>query len=169
MKCNNLFIPGLDKLLWSYLKHILKNKSCLKGIINIANTCFELGHWPDHFKISMTIVISKPNKASYDFPKLFRPIVLLNILEILIKKVIGERLQFHVLSNNFIYQSQLGELKFKTTTDARIVLTYFICMGWIKNLSTSILAFDISQFFLSLNHCLLLCILKKAGFDSKVV
>ena len=36
-------------------------------------------------------------------------------------------------------------------------------------MSTSILAFDISQFSPSLNHHLLLCILRKAGFDFKVV
>jgi len=34
---------------------------------------------------------------------------------------------------------------------------------------TSSLAFDIMQFFPSLNHCLLALILGKAGFDSRVV
>jgi len=42
-------------------------------------------------------------------------------------------------------------------------------MGWIKNLSTSTLAFDIAQFFPSLNHQLFSLILRKAGFDSCVV
>ena len=46
----------------------------------------------------------------------------------LIEKVIGERLQFQVVSNNFIHQSQLRGLKFKSTTDAGIVLTHFICI-----------------------------------------
>jgi len=50
-----------------------------------------------------------------------------------------------------------------------IALTHFIHMGWIKNMSTSSLAFDVAQFFLSLNHRLLTLILGKAGFDSKVV
>jgi len=42
-------------------------------------------------------------------------------------------------------------------------------MVWVKKLSTSTLVFDISQFFPSLNHYLLLCILRKAGFDLKIV
>ena len=42
-------------------------------------------------------------------------------------------------------------------------------MGWVKNMSTSTLAFDIAQFFPSLNHYLFLLILKKAGFDSCIV
>jgi len=98
----------------------------------------------------MTIVIPKPNKMSYDLPKSFRPIVLLNMLGKLIKKVISDRLQFHIISNNFIHWSQLGGLKFKSTMDTRIMLIYFIHTGWIKNMSTSSLAFDIAQFSLRL-------------------
>jgi len=135
----------------------------------IANSCFELGYWLSHFKTSLTIVISKPNKTSYNSPKSFRPIILLNILGKLIKKVISDRLQFHVVTNDFIYQSQLGDLKFKSTSDAGIALTHVIHMGWIKNMLTSTLTFDIAQFFSSLNHHLLLLILKKADFDSHIV
>ena len=89
-KCNNLSMPSPDKLSWRHLKCIFKDKMCLKEIINIANTCLELGHWPSHFKTSTTIIIPKPNKVSYNFPKSFRPIVLLNILGKLTKKVISD-------------------------------------------------------------------------------
>ena len=102
-KYNNSSTPGPDKLSWRYLKSIIKDKICLKEIINIANTCFELGHWSSYFKTSITIVIPKFNKESYDSPKSFRSIILLNTLGKLIEKVIGECFQFHVISNNFIY------------------------------------------------------------------
>ena len=117
----------------------------------------------------MTIIIPKSNKILYDSPKSFRSIMLLNMLGKLIEKVIGDRLQFHVISNNFIYQSQLEGLKFKSTIDTSIVLTHFICMGWIKNILTSSLAFNIAQFFPLLNHQLLALILGKASFNSHVV
>ena len=168
INCKDSSAPGPDKMSWGHLKHIIKDKSCLKNFVCIANTCFDLGHWPNHFKESKTTVIPKPNKSSYDSLKSFRPIVLLNTLGKLIEKVIGERLQFQVILNNFIHQSQLGGLKFKSTTDAGIALTYFIRTGWVKNLSTSTLAFDIAQFFLSLNHRLLSLILNKAGFSPQV-
>jgi len=45
---------------------------------------------------------------------------------------------------------------------------HIIRLGWIKNLSTTTLAFDISQFFPSLNHCILTLILEKAGLNPKV-
>ena len=102
---NNSSAPGPDKLLWEHLKCIIKDKTCLKNIVIIANACFELGYWSDYFKKSTMIVILKPNKSSYDSLKSFRLIVLLNTMGKLIKKVIGDKLQFQVILNNFIHQS----------------------------------------------------------------
>ena len=149
------------------MKFIVKNDVCLTNIINIADSCINLGHWPNYFKISTTIVIPKPNKTLYDQPKVFHPIVLLNTLGKLIEKVVTERLQFTVVSNEFIHPSQLGGLKFKSTSDASIALMHIVWSGWAKGKSTSSLAFDISQFFPSLNHRLLTLILEKAGLDPK--
>ena len=167
-KCNNSSTPGLDKLSWRHLKSIVKDKSYLKRIINIADVCFELDHWPSHLKTSTSIIISKPNKKLYNSSKSFRPIVLLHILGKLIEKVIGNQLQFHSISNNFIHLSQLGGLKQRLMSDVGVTLTYFIQLGWIKNNMTSTLAFNITQFFPLLNYCLLLLILRKASFDPKV-
>ena len=157
--------PRPDKLLW---KHLKKDVVCLRKFINIANACIELSHWPYHFKVSTSIIIPKPNKESYNSPKTFQPIILLNTISKLIKKVISERLQFQLISNDFIYQCQLEGLKQHFTTDTNVILTYFIHTSQVKNLSTSMLAFDIAQFFPLLNHQLLL-ILIKAGFDSKIL
>jgi len=91
-KCNNSSIPGPNKLSWCYLKFIINQDKCLVNIINIANACFNLGHWPNYFKYLSTIIIFKPNKTLYDQAKPFCPIVLLNTLDELIEKVITERL-----------------------------------------------------------------------------
>ena len=83
--------------------------------------------------------------------------------------MVTERLQFIVACNEFIHPSQLGSLKFKSTSDTGIALTHIVRSGWAKGKSTSSLAFNISQFFLSLNHKLLTLILEKAGLDPKVM
>jgi len=114
------------------------------------------------------VIIPKPNKPAYNNPKSFHLIILLNTIGKLIKKVIAERLQFYIIKNNFIHPSQLGSLKFKSTTDAGIALTHVIQSGWVKNKTTSILAFHIAQFFPSLNHHLLTLFLTKADLDPKV-
>ena len=103
-----------------------------------------MGHWLSHFKTSTTIIISKPNKSVYDSPKLYQPIVLLNMIGKLFEKIIGEHLQFYTISNSFIYHSQLGGFKQRSTIDAGVVLTHIIHSGWVKNLITSTLAFNIA-------------------------
>ena len=142
---------------------------CLINIINIADAYINLRHWPSYFKSSSIVVILKPNKLAYNQPKSFHPIVLLNTLGKLIEKVVAERLQFLAAKNNFIHPSQLGGLKFKSTTDTSVALTHIIWLGWIKNKTTSTLAFDIVQFFPSLNYHLLTLILGKVGLNLKVV
>jgi len=51
----------------------------------------------------------------------------------------------------------------------RIYLTYLIRAGWLRQCHTSILAFDIAQFFPSLNHQFLSLCLKKAGLNTNIV
>jgi len=70
-KCNNSSTPGLHKLTWNHIKFIIRNKDCIFKLIDIANTCIDLGHWPSHFKTSTTIVIPKSNKSVYNFLKLY--------------------------------------------------------------------------------------------------
>ena len=168
VKYNDSSAPGPDKLSWRHLKIIIKQDKCLTNIINIANVCINLGHWPNYFKCLSMIIIPKPNKLSYNHAKMFHLIVLLNILGKLIEKVITKRIQFMVANNNFIHPSQLGSLKFKSTMDVGVVLMHIVRSGWAKGKSTSTLAFNISQFFPSLNHNLLTSILSKAGLESKV-
>ena len=105
IKCNNSSAPSPDKLMWQHLKTILKQDVCLSYIINITDACIDLGHWPSYFKHSSMVIIPKPDKLAYDHSKSFHPIVLLNTIGKLIEKVITERLQFHVVRNNFIHPS----------------------------------------------------------------
>ena len=124
--CNNLLISGLDKLFWRHLKEIVKDEECTNKLINIANTYINLGHWPTHFKILSIIIILKPNKTSYNSSKLFQPIVLLNTTGKLFEKMIGERLQFSLISNNFIHLCQLDGFKYRSITNIDVALTHFI-------------------------------------------
>ena len=67
-KYSNELASSSNKLTWRHMKLIVKDKMCLKNIIDITNVCFEVGHWSSHFKSSTTIVISKPNKLFYNLP-----------------------------------------------------------------------------------------------------
>ena len=100
----------------------------------------------------MSVIIPKSNKASYNISKAFRPIVLLNTVSKLIEKVISHHLQFHLSANEFLDPNQLGGIRQCSTIDAGMYFMHLICAGWAKDCHTSVIAFNIAQFFPSLNH-----------------
>jgi len=73
-KCNNSSASRPDKISWSHIKQIIWYDKCINKLIDIANACIDLEHWPSHFKTSTTVIIPKPNKKSYNSPKFFYPI-----------------------------------------------------------------------------------------------
>jgi len=61
----------------------------------------------------------------------------------------------------------MSGIKQYSTIDAGVFLTHLIYVGWLRGFHTrSTLAFDIVQFFPSLNYQLFSLILNKASFDS---
>ena len=125
-KYNNSSTPSPNKLSWRHIKKIVKKKKSIIKLIDITNACIDLDHWLSHFKVLTIVIIPKLNKVLYNLSKLFHSIVLLNTTGKLSKKMIRERLQFLLISNNFIYSCQLGGLKHRSTTDTGVILTYFI-------------------------------------------
>ena len=72
-------------------------------------------------------------------------------------------------ANGFLDPNQLGGIRQRFTTDAGVYLTHIIRAGWLRQCHTSVIAFDIAQFFPSLNHEFLSICLKKAGLNTNVV
>jgi len=78
--CSSRSSPGLDHVTWVYLKVVLENHKAIQILLDLANACIRVEHWPKHFKESISVIIPKPGKPSYSTPKSFRPIVLLNTI-----------------------------------------------------------------------------------------
>jgi len=57
----------------------------------------------------------------------------------------------------------------QSTENAGVFLTHLVRAGWAKRLKTSVVVFDITQFFPSLNHSMLTLILRHFGFPDYVV
>ena len=82
-KCKNLSTPIPNRILWKYLKAVVKNTEYLNNIVNIGNIhvlCINPVYWLLHFKLSSLVIIPKPKKAFYDSSKIFCSIILLNML-----------------------------------------------------------------------------------------
>ena len=112
-----------NHILQQYLKALVNGDKYLSNFIKLTNVCINIGFWPSYFKISIFIIIPKPNKAAYNSLKTFYPIILLNTLEKLIEKVISKRLQMQSIVSNFIYPNQLRGLKQCSTTDIGLYLS----------------------------------------------
>jgi hypothetical protein len=82
--------------------------------------------------------------------------VLLNTLGRLIEKMLACRLQFDGVAHDVFHPNQFGGVAQRSTEDAGVYLTHLVRAGWAKGLITSIVAFDIAQFFPSINHSVLL-------------
>ena len=167
--CSNISAPGSDYITWQYLKLILSNNTCATGILSLTNTCLLLCHWPRHFKKSVSIIIPKLSKPAYDTLKAFRPIVLLNTLGKLIKKMITRWYQFDAVKYSILHSNQLGGMAQQFTKNANVFLIHLVQAGWVKELKTSVVAFDIVQFFPSLNHSMFTSILRHFGFANCIV
>jgi hypothetical protein len=115
------------------------------------------------------VVIPKPGKLLYDTPKSFRPIVLLNTLGKMFEKMLSNRLQFEAAKYGVLHPNQFGGVHQNSTKDAGCFLTHVVQVGWHAKLKTSVVAFDLAQFFPSINHDVLLSILDKQGFAPEVV
>jgi len=73
-----------------------------------------------------------------------------------------------MVANGFLDPNQLGGIRQWSTTDTGIYLIHLIRAGWLKQCHTSIIAFDITQFFPSLNYHFLSIYLKKAGLSTNI-
>ena len=94
--------------------------------------------------------------------------MLLNTIGKLIEKMISNRLQFDMIKFDLVHPNQVGGVRQHSTKDAGLFLTHLVHTGWAKGKKTSVVAFDIAQFFPSLNHAMLLAILWKQGLSSVV-
>jgi hypothetical protein len=165
--CSNTSAPGPDHLTWRHLKVLIMDDDMTRVLLSLGNSCISLGHWPSTFKELVFVIIPKPGKPCHDTPKMFCPTVLLNTIGKLFEKMLAQYMQFDAVQLGIFHSNQLGEIKQHSTEDAGIFLTHLIHAGWTKGLKTSVVAFDIAQFFPSLNHTLLVDILKRQGFPGE--
>jgi hypothetical protein len=166
---SNQSAPRPDHITWRHLKCIVRDGYMSRLFLWLANTCLQSGHWPAEFKASTTVVIPKPGKPLYDTPKSFRPIVLLNTLGKMFEKMLSNRLQFEAAEHGVLHPNQFGGVRQNSTEDTGCFLTHVVRAGWRAKLKTSVVAFDLAQFFPSINHDVLLSILDKQGFAPEVV
>ncbi len=133
------------------------------------NAIMQQGTWPNPFKESNTVVIPKPKRADYSIPKSFRPIALLNCLAKLFTKCLTRRLQDEGRRHQIFHPLQFGGMQHHSTLDAAMSMLHEISEARCRGLTVTCVAFDVAQFFPSIDHEALLTILAFQGFAKEVV
>jgi hypothetical protein len=135
------------------------------GLAAFFTQCLRLSHHPAPFCHSNTVVLRKPQKPSYNVPKAYRPIALLNTLGKALEKVVAQRLSKLAEEHNLLPETQMGARPGRSTMTALELLTEQIHTVWAKDekLVASLLSLDISGAFDNVSHERLLHNLRIAG------
>jgi hypothetical protein len=97
--------PGPDGIRPILLKNL--PESALQALTNIYNNCMISLYVPTAWKTAYTIMIPKPGKSPND-PKSYRPISLLNITGKIFERILTNRLNLVLESNNLLPPEQFG-------------------------------------------------------------
>ena len=113
----------------------------------IFRAIFELDVYPDEWRISTTVVLRKPGKPSYEEPKAYRPIALLNTLGKLFSSIMADDLSHYCETREVFPPNQFGGRPSRTTSDSMLLLTHTIKEKWRQKKVASVLFLDVQGAF----------------------
>jgi ribonuclease HI len=133
-----------------------------KLLLNWANKCFKLAHFPKPLRNGEIVYFLKPNKAP-DLPSSYRPICLLPTLSKTLEKLINKRLIFHLETTHFLSDNQHGFRERKSCDTALSHLYSLISHNRNSNILTHITSIDINKAFDAVHWPTLINTLKKSN------
>jgi hypothetical protein len=136
--------PGLDQVPNAALKEI--SKKTVRLMAHVFNAILLMGYFPKQFKESKIIVFQKPGKDP-QFPQNYRPISLLSCVSKVLERLILERINNFLESNNIIQDEQFGFRKKLSANHQVLRITEHITRGFLEKKSTAAVFLDVAQAF----------------------
>lgn len=161
--------PGPDHIRWHNIVPVVNNDESTSKLATLFSSCVSLSYWPTEFKDFLSVIIPKPKKPDYSSIKAYRPIALVSCLGKLGGKILTNRLQFKATTNSIFHPCQFGGTIKHLTEDAGVHVLNKIRDRWAKGEVTTMMALDLAQFFLSINHSILTHTLCSQGFNLLLV
>ena len=119
------------------------------------------------WKEFVTMVLRKPGKPSYDVPKAYRPIALLNTMWKVITAIIANHIMYITEKHQTLPANHFGGRPGRMTTDAIHLLVTKIKAAWRAKKVASVLFLDIEGAFPNADPERLLDNLRKHGIPAK--
>jgi len=99
------------------------------------------------WKVFNTIVLCKPGKPSYEVPKAYRPIALINTIWKVLTAILAEQLTFATEKYQLLPSHHFGSRPGRTATDAMHLLMHKIKSAWHQGQVVAVLFLDIKGAF----------------------
>ena len=150
---------GCDDLPGKVIKKII---NLIKTpITHIFNCSLSTGIFPDKLKIAkVTPIYKKGNKEMFSN---YRPISVLPVISKLLEKIVYNKLEEHLQTNNILANEQHGFCKNKSTTTAVLSLTDEILKSFENKEYVVGVFIDLAKAFETVNHSILLGKLRHYG------
>jgi len=116
-------------------------------LLPIYQAAIRIRTYFDTWKESITIVLQKQGKPSYEAPKAYRPIALLNTMAKVFTAIVAENITRMVEKGRLLPDNHYGGRPGRMTTDVVHVLVDRIKRAWRKGKVVSILFLDVEGTF----------------------
>ena len=136
--------PGPDGILNEILSHLPTDSKIL--LLQIFNTIWQDGTFPDEWRKAIIIPIPKPGKNHQD-PSNYRPIALTSCLCKLIEKMVNKRLLWYLETEEKLSRYQCGFRKSRSTLDHLVRLETFIREAFINKEHVTAVFFYLEKAF----------------------
>ena len=137
--------PGPDRILNVVLKQSIDMLA--DRLYFIFRAIFELDIYPDEWQESIMVVLHKPGKPSYQEPKAYCLIALLNTLGKLFLSIMADDLSHFCEIRGVFPKNQFRGRPAQTTMDSILLLTHTIKESWRQGKVTSVLFLDVQGAF----------------------
>ena len=135
----------------------------------IFRAIFELEVYPDEWRESITVVLRKPGKPSYEEPKAYRPIALLNTMGKLLSSLVADDLSHFSETRGVFPNNQFGGRPQRSTSDSMLLLTHTIREKWRQKKVASVLFLDVQGAFPNVVKEVLLHNMRQHAVPSKYI
>jgi hypothetical protein len=163
---SNSLAAGLLGLSYCTVKWIIKVAGA--QLLNLYNACMRMRCHPTCWKQELMAVVPKPRKADMSSLKSYCPISLIECLSKVLKKMVATRMQIDIAVHGLLPNNQFGGLHHVGTNDAGLALVHNIETTWNNKQFCAVIAADIAQFFLSLNHARLIQVCGLLGYPPEI-
>lgn len=137
--------PGLDGIPNVVLKQC--SDQIAPHLATIFNAVFELDVYHQAWRDSITCVLRKPGRPSYEVAKAYRPIALLSTIGKILSSIVADDISRLIETHELLPSTHFGGRAGRTTTDALHYLVMRIKQAWRRGNVVSVLFLDVEGAF----------------------